>query len=524
MLFQRAGQARRNAGAPSGPFIEREIHVRKKSTKAKRMLAASLLGLALVAALPQKDARAADEQTFIVLYKGNGLPEGAAGAIEAAGGTFVFGYPQIGVAIAKSTDPGFALNLRNDASVAGVSASARFAAQVKPAGGALATSADAGVDIPVDDSLEPFFTNQWDMTQIHVPEAHAITSGDPSVVVGDIDTGVDFVHPDLAANIDFSRSVSCIGGVPNQSPAAWDDDAGHGNHTAGIIAARANGLGIIGVAPNVKLAAIKAGDADEFLVPDAVICAFVWAADHGIAVTNNSYYVDPWLYNCKNDPEQRAIWEAERRAIRYALSKNVTVVSILHNQSDDLAHPQVDVLSPDFPPGSEEERTVTNACAVIPVEVPGVIGVSANGRLLDKAWYSNYGVGVTQLVAPGGDSVFQGGLTGEVLSTYPHRFVGFVANGNPLAKYQFLQGTSMAAPHVAGVAALMISRFGPMTPGQLQAHLYNTADPVECPPNPFLAQFGFALRPSGDPQECQGGKGNNSFYGHGQVNAFEAVR
>jgi subtilisin family serine protease len=496
----------------------------KNWRKALSLLARTLLVFGSIAAFQPGSAQAANEQTFVVLYRGNALPDGVTGAIEAAGGTFVYGYPQIGVAIAKSSDPGFALNLGNDASVAGVSASAKFAAQVRSSAGALAASADAAADIPVDDSLEPFFVNQWDMKQIHVPEAHAITSGDPSVVVGDIDTGVDFAHPDLAANIDFSRSVSCIGGVPNQSPAAWDDDAGHGTHTAGIIAARANGLGIIGVAPNVKLAAIKAGDADEFFFPEAVICAFVWAADHGIAVTNNSYYVDPWLYNCRNDPEQRAIWEAERRAIRYALSKNVTVVSILHNQSDDLAHPQVDVLSPDFPLGSEEERAVTNACAVIPVEVPGVIGVSANGRFLNKAWYSNYGVGVTQLVAPGGDSVFQGGLTGEVLSTYPHRFVGFVAPGNPLAKYQFLQGTSMAAPHVAGVAALMISRFGPMTPGQLQAHLYNSADPMECPPNPFLAQFGFALRPSGDPQECQGGKGDNSFYGHGQVNAFEAVK
>jgi lantibiotic leader peptide-processing serine protease len=490
-------------------------------TNAAQMLGRLIALIALSAAVGAPAARAGDLQTFVVLYNGNGVPADAADAIRDAGGEWVYGYPQIGAAIAKSGDATFAATLRSDASVAGVSASGKFAARVRPAGGGINTGTEPQPDVPVDDLLEPFFSNQWNMQQIHVPEAHAITSGDPSVVVGDIDTGVDFTHPDLAANIDFSRSVSCIGGVPNQNPAAWDDDSGHGTHTAGIIAARANRIGVIGVAPNVMLAAIKAGDADEFFFPEAVICAFVWAADHGISVTNNSYYVDPWLFNCRNDPDQRAIWEAERRAIRYALSKNVTVVSILHNQSDDLAHPQIDVLSPDFPAGDEQLRAVTNACAVIPVEVPGVIGVSANGRLHNKAWYSNYGVGVTQLVAPGGDSFFQGGLTGAVLSTFPHRFGGFISNGNPLATYRFLEGTSMAAPHVAGVAALVISRFGPMTPGQLQAHLYNTADPVPCPPEPYLPSV---PRPSGDPQVCQGGKGHNSFYGHGQVNAFEAVR
>ncbi len=162
-----------------------------------------------------------------------------------------------------------------------------------------------------------------------------------------------------------------------------------------------------------------------------------------------------------------------------------------------------------------------------------MIGVSANGQFLDKAWYSNYGIGVTEVVAPGGDSFFQGNsdgsssILGAVLSAYPRRFAlieGGILDpaGGPLAAYAFLEGTSMAAPHVTGVAALIISRFGPMEPGRLQAVINRTADSVACPANPFL--FPEAPRPSGDPQECQGGKGNNSFYGHGQVNAFEAMQ
>jgi len=477
-----------------------------------RPIGVFIVGIALSATLSVTIARA-DDQTFVVLYKGNTVPTDAAGAIQNAGGTLVYSYPQIGVVIAKSSAVSFASNVRSNQSIEGVAATNNFASRLRSV--ATQGSVTPPTNMLVNDSAEPLFQFQWNMRQIHVPEAHAITGGSPNVVVGDIDTGVDFTHPDLAANIDFTRSVSCIGGVPNQDPAAWNDDNGHGTHTAGIIAARANGIGVVGVAPNVKLAAIKAGDADEFFFPEAVVCAFVWAAEHGIAVTNNSYFADPWLFNCRNDAEQRAIWKAERRAIRYALANNVTVVSILHNQSDDLAHPQIDVSSPDFPPGSEQARAVTNACAVVPVEVPGVIGVSANGLFLDKAWYSNYGVGVTQVVAPGGDSFFQGGFLGGVLSTYPVALSG----GFP---YRFLEGTSMAAPHVSGVAALIISRFGPMAPGRLQALINRTADPMPCPDNPF--RFPFAPRPSGDPQTCQGGKGDNSFYGHGQVNAFEAVR
>ena len=130
-----------------------------------------------------------------------------------------------------------------------------------------------------------------------------------------------------------------MSGVPDPNPAAWMDDNGHGTHTAGTIAAAKNGIGIVGVAPNVKIAGIKAGNADGFFFPEAVICAFMWAGTHDIEVTNNSYFADPWLFNCRNDAEQRAIWKAERRAITLRACQGVTVVAADGNQADDLAHP-----------------------------------------------------------------------------------------------------------------------------------------------------------------------------------------
>src|SRR6476660_4574978 len=185
------------------------------------------------------------------------------------------------------------------------------------------------------------------MRQIHTPEAHAITGGSPSVVVGDIDTGLDYTHPDLAANVDGADSVNCVSGVPVPGSVAAMDDNGHGTHTAGTIAAAANGIGIIGVAPGVRIAGIKAGNAAGFFFPEAVVCAFMWAGDHGVDVTNNSYFADPWLFNCRNDAEQRAIWKAERRAISYAMNKGTVVVAASGNQADDLAHPTADATSPD---------------------------------------------------------------------------------------------------------------------------------------------------------------------------------
>ena len=206
-------------------------------------------------------------------------------------------------------------------------------------------------NLPSSDG-DPLSGLQWDMRQIHAPEAHAITGGSPEVLVGDIDTGLDYTHPDLAANVDFENSVSCVGGVPDQDPDAWFDVSGHGTHTAGTIAAAANGVGIVGVAPNVKIAAIKAGNDEGYFFPADVVCAFMWAGSHGVDVTNNSYFADPWLFNCRNDPEQRIILEAEERAVRWAQEQGVLVVSSAGNENHDLAHPLTDVISPDYPPDS----------------------------------------------------------------------------------------------------------------------------------------------------------------------------
>src|SRR5437763_456803 len=274
-------------------------------------------------------AQAGTMQNYIVLYGGSAVPADAAASIAKAGGTLVYSYNQIGVAIARSDSSTFRANIVKDNRVEGASATAAFATKLNDdqASGTDASGPPPGdlPNVPASDtdSLSPL---QWDMRQIHTPEAHAITGGSPAVLVGDIDTGIDFSHPDLQPNIDVADSVNCVSGVPVAGVAAQDDN-GHGTHTAGTIAAAQNGFGIVGVAPNVKIAGIKAGDAAGFCFPEAVVCAFVWAGTHQVEVTNNSYFADPFLFNCKNDPDQRASWKAEQRAIRFAMDNGVTVVA-----------------------------------------------------------------------------------------------------------------------------------------------------------------------------------------------------
>ncbi len=494
---------------------------------------AKLLGaataLALVAMLGMVSlapaAGAGTEGTYIVLYKQLAVSSDASAKIQAAGGTLVASYGQIGVAIARSSNDAFAATMKKDYRIQGVSATDRFGVQLPEAGDNGADTAAVGT-VTASSTDDTLSNRQWDMDQIQAPAAHAINTGS-GVLVGDIDTGIDFTNPDLVANIDVADSANCLTGVPVQGLAAADDN-GHGTHTAGIIAAAQNGKGIVGVAPGVKIAAIKAGNAEGFFFPEAVVCAFMWAGTHHMGVTNNSYFADPWYFNCKNDPEQRAIWLAEQRAIRFAMQSGTVVVAATGNFADDLAHPTMDLQSPDDT--TPVPRDVTNACVDIPVEVAGVVGVSADGNLVQKSFYSSYGMGVTDVIAPGGDSILFNRTpdvpNGRVLSTWPQYMVSACLASRRVVDtdgtlYCYQQGTSMASPHAAGVAALIESRYPGLPPGAVAAMLSSTADPLACPD---VAQYAFFPSVNnGAPQVCTGATGYNSFNGHGQVNALTAV-
>ena len=346
-------------------------------------------------------------------------------------------------------------------------------------------------------------------------KASKINQGSKKVTVGVIDTGVDDTHPDLKPNFSAGQSANCVGGKADTSPGAWRpyDPANdyHGTHVAGIVAAPRNGVGVAGAAPGVKVASLKVSEPETSLFfTEAVVCAMVFAADHGVDVTNNSYYTDPWLYNCKDDDDQKALVDAVGRATKYATGKGVTHVSSAGNSSHDLAATEiVDDSSPDD--SEPVERTVNPAeCPDLPSMLPGVTSVSSTGAEDGKSYFSNYGLNQVDLSAPGGDRRYQTpeepAKDGGVLSTMPD------------GDYAYLQGTSMAGPQVAGVAALIKSTHPESSANEIAWRLKAQAKSVTCPDE---------YDPDGKgtyKADCTGLKGNNSFYGHGIVDALAAVK
>ncbi|GHD84600.1 S8 family peptidase [Streptomyces naganishii] len=441
-------------------------------------------------------------------------------AITAAGGSIVATYDQIGVIVVHSADPGFAGRMRAVPGVqsAGATRTAPLSASGTTDEGAvqyLSKAEAARAAKAADGGAEPLEADQWDLRAIGADRAARVNPGSRNVTVAVIDTGVDDTHPDIAPNFSPGQSANCVSGKADTTYGSWrpvDADHYHGTHVAGEIAAARNGIGVAGVAPGVKVAGITVAqpDAGQLFFPESVVCAFVFAADHGVEITNNSYYVDPWQYNCMDDPDQKAIVDAVNRAQLYARGKGVLNVAAAGNANNDLdADALVDASSPDD--STPVSRTVDpHKCFDIPTQLPGVVTVSAVGVKGAKSYYSSYGDGVIDVAAPGGDK-YQipdtPSKNGRILSTLPNN------------QYGFLQGTSMATPHVAAVAALLKSAHPHATPAQLQALLKAQANNPGCPAGPYDGNGDGVVDAT-----CVGGKRVNGFYGFGIVDALRAVQ
>lgn len=379
---------------------------------------------------------------------------------------------------------------------------------------------------------EPLAPCQWDMKVIKSIAANAKATG-KGVKVGIIDGGLDFNHPDLAGAIDVGLSCSFIySTTPTADPsevangdcsnkAAVQDLEGHGTHVATTIAGRVNGIGIAGVAPEATVVGLKVCTVEGFCFADSVAAALRYAGDKRLDVVNLSLFADPYLYYCSNDAGQRAMIKQIQNAAAYAQQRGVVIVAAAGNESQDLDHTTVDDISPDWPPDAAIERTIHNNCRVAPAEIPGVITVSASG-VNQLASYSSVGSPV-DVTAPGGDGLqmpstaFGRGriLAGWSGSDITGSWEAFAA-ANPTravtdggGRYVWISGTSMASPHVAGVAALVKQLHPNMAPGTVAAWIRAYATKLSCP----------ADWPADDPRRCYGGTGQTSFYGAGMVNA-----
>jgi subtilisin family serine protease len=452
------------------------------------------LALGLLAAMATGPAHASstsipDEETGILMNYVVNSDRGAATmadvkvAVEDAGGTVISQYAPIGVTVAQASRTRFASDLRK--------------LDLIDSAGATRTSAVDAVLAPKDGfeerqrpliELEPREGEQWGNTKLQSLEANEIEDGKRSVLVGDLDSGSNDLHEDLAPNFDRDASVDCQSqnGVPNTEFGAWRALREHGTHTAGTIAAARNGIGVAGIAPGIKFASIKVSNDEGFYFPEYVLCGYWWALHHGVDVTNNSYFVDPWVYWCADDPDQGAVQQSFKRMITYTQKKGMVNVAAAGNSAQDLAHKTTDSASPnDSTP--IQDRPIDETCLDIPTEIKGVITVSAIQQSGTLASFSNYGKGIIDVAAPG---------------------VNILSTGWPgSSDYHFLSGTSMATPHVTGVIALMESRHPGLSLKEITRRLYKDSVDTPC----------------GGATGCSGPPDNNGFYGRGVVNALNAV-
>jgi subtilisin family serine protease len=506
----------------------------------------------LPTASPMAVAQGAEKRYAIVFHQSSSLPQDAEQIVRAAGATATMLLPQIGVVSATSYDPDFAGRIGTDARVAAVEED--DAVQVDALQGEEEADAAAanGPEEPAGSDPQPgsdnLYSQQWDKMRMNVSMtgSYAVQRGRPEVVVAVLDTGIDKDHPDISPNLDAgrSRSFACVpGSVPCQLESVFDDFQGHGTHMASLIAAPINTIGISGVAPNVTLVALKVIDRNgRFSSIAHVASALIYAGENRFDVANMSFATTL----SRTDSELRGRMKVLQRAANFARAKGVTLVAALGNGNADLRDGR--------------------ASFVVPAELAGVIGVSSTGYFNFKVAGSNYGVGKTDVSAPGGSrapaqascpagtrpecpqrppSPYRGG--GQVLGawsqlnltsgtpTTPPIGPGDLeqdcienAGGVVCGFYRWWTGTSMAAAQVSGVAALVISQHGdftgsdsgkpPMSPTAVEAILQNTANNQPCPDPNLVVYF-----PMFGPATCSGDAGYNSFFGKGIVDALKAV-
>jgi len=438
---------------------------------------------------------------YIIIASGDQLPGDISTKTKSANGTITSLLAEAGIASATSTDPNFAAKA---AKIAGVRSVVRdFTYQgFDPQKERSADVAD-NVNPPSTGDSNPYYPLQWGHTAIQAPEAWNTGAQGEGAVVADLDSGFDLTHPDLRDNI-----IGAVSFVPGEDAQFRGAGSSHGTHTAGTIAAVDNSIGVVGVAPKAKLLLVKVladgGSGSFSWMMDGIVYAVQHKANVinlslGAAFLRNGKFLDD--NGTPNDPSDDVVIHdakgtqellvAISKVTGYATKQGVTIIASAGNDAND---------------GNKDKSLVH-----IPADATGVISVSATGPMgwalaplttnLDRfASYSNYGTSAIDLAAPGGDFSYPGSeiVTFRGVRQYVWA-LDMVLSTAKNGGYTWMAGTSMAAPHVTGVAALVIGKNGgKMDPARVEAVLRASADDLGKP-------------------------GRDQYYGHGRVNALRAV-
>lgn len=400
-------------------------------------------------------------------------------AIEDAGGTVVWSHGRAGIGVAASDDADFLDN----AIASGAFAHGAMDMVVEWQQPLHVAELDQATVTPGD---EGFFPLQWNMQAIDAPGAWAVGADGTGARVAVIDGGLYDIHPDIEGNLDRSCAVSFVPGQP------FNYDTGtfwHSTHVAGIIVGADNGFGVIGVAPGATLMHIKAlhSGSGSF---GAVIGGILFASDpasFGFESCQRAHIINMSLSALfpKSAVGGGQLLAAVTKAVNFAASRGVLVISAAANDGLDL--------------GQLYDYTVVPAEAGsgLAISATGPVDVANSGANYRRfASYSNYGESLVSLAGPGGDfTLYPVGawFLDMVLSTCRG------TSTPPTFSFCFAAGTSQATPAVAGVAALIVGQNPGISLGKLKAQLKNSADD-------------------------EGKKAHDEFYGHGFVNALNAVQ